>query len=446
MRRAISLSVVWMILLGCSSEPETGVQPCVSGKDKCTDTCVDLQVSNLHCGECEAACSADQECISGECESKNPCAEGTSFCDDSCVDTQTDAGHCGQCDAACTVVETCVAGKCTPPEGCPDGEISCGGTCIDPLTAAMYCGAKADCEAANAGFACAADEVCTAGVCELSCADGMVICGGACTDPKTNPDYCGASADCAGDNAGSVCAAPSSCIDGGCACADGQVLCDGGCIDAKTSNAWCGAGADCLGENAGTVCGDDQSCTDGACKCAGGLEKCGEVCVDKQSDPLHCGACDDPCASGNACDSGVCISVSIAGVLSKTSAYWNYANVVGLDGAQAFCESNWTGSVVCEDAHLVTLGHSDSLTGLTDMDGEPVESFWSHLPNPEDFPPMIEDNDWNASCDGWAHGTGDIGPGGAWRPLENATGVIGPLEMTYCSSSRSVGCCFVAPE
>lgn len=39
-----------------------------------------------------------------------------------------------------------------------------------------------------------------------------------------------------------------------------------------------------------------------------GLALCGGVCVSTESDPKHCGDCDNACATGEACEGGVCVA------------------------------------------------------------------------------------------------------------------------------------------
>ncbi|MFT7623295.1 MAG: hypothetical protein ACI9WU_002478 [Myxococcota bacterium] len=85
---------------------------------------------------------------------------------------------------------------------------------------------------------------------------------------------------------------------------------------------------------------------------------------------------------------------------------------------------------------LQTLSPSGQLKGAVDLDKEAITSFWSVGPSPSLFPPLPQDAEfWNASCDSWAHQTGDIGHGGGWRALDNAKGIIGDFKMEFCSNS-----------
>lgn len=40
-----------------------------------------------------------------------------------------------------------------------------------------------------------------------------------------------------------------------------------------------------------------------------GVELCGDSCVSTDSDPKHCGGCDQACATGAACEGGVCVEL-----------------------------------------------------------------------------------------------------------------------------------------
>ncbi len=90
------------------------------------------------------------------------CGEDELFCDEECVDI-TSTEHCGGCGNVCGMGEACVDGICQLD--CAEGELVCDGACVDPSTDVDFCGATADCQGANAGTACIDDEVCMAGMC-----------------------------------------------------------------------------------------------------------------------------------------------------------------------------------------------------------------------------------------------------------------------------------------
>ncbi|WNG17288.1 hypothetical protein [Cystobacter fuscus] len=53
------------------------------------------------------------------------------------------------------------------------------------------------------------------------------------------------------------------------------------------------------------ACGDHST----PVTCNGvGIELCGDSCVSTVSDPKHCGGCDKACATGEACESGICVA------------------------------------------------------------------------------------------------------------------------------------------
>lgn len=48
-------------------------------------------------------------------------------------------------------------------------------------------------------------------------------------------------------------------------CPEGELMCDEACVDPNTSPDYCGASDDCVGENAGAMCSEDQECDEGIC-------------------------------------------------------------------------------------------------------------------------------------------------------------------------------------
>jgi hypothetical protein len=63
---------------------------------------------------------------------------------------------------------------------------------------------------------CGDDEVCSSGTCALSCPGSQVACDGGCIDPDNDPDFCGATGDCTGDDVGTACEDDEACVAGGC--------------------------------------------------------------------------------------------------------------------------------------------------------------------------------------------------------------------------------------
>ncbi len=305
---------------------------CVSGACQaacpltvCGDACVDTQVTATHCGTCDTACNAGEACVDGACQLS--CTADQVVCDGACATPMTDRNHCGatadctgaNAGATCADGEVCVEGACTT--SCGTGLLACDGTCTNPMTDRNHCGATADCSGANTGATCADGEVCVEGACTTSCGTGLLACDGTCTNPMTDRNHCGATADCSGANTGATCAAGELCVDGACtlSCPAGEIACGGACVDPMSDRAYCGASGDCAGANAGAACADGEVCAAGTCdaSCGSTLSLCGGACVDTNSDPMHCGNCTTTCPSGahelSACDAGTCRAVCEAG-------------------------------------------------------------------------------------------------------------------------------------
>lgn len=86
------------------SEPE-----CDDDEALCGTSCVDVQSNDDHCGGCNDACPAAQECRAGNCE----CSNERTLCGDSCVDTDSDEQNCGSCGSKCATGASCNDGKCS---------------------------------------------------------------------------------------------------------------------------------------------------------------------------------------------------------------------------------------------------------------------------------------------------------------------------------------------
>jgi hypothetical protein len=147
----------------------------------------------------------------GGCQgaSLGDCAQSEAVCGSVCADLSSDRDNCGECGNACGDGLVCGGGTCMT--GCDNGLEACGGACVDTATDPNNCGG---CGASDPANQCAADEVCSNGTC--GCAAPKVTCGGTCTDPKTSNQFCGATGDCTGANAGETCGANEACLDGTC--------------------------------------------------------------------------------------------------------------------------------------------------------------------------------------------------------------------------------------
>ncbi|MEQ8461446.1 MAG: hypothetical protein RIB77_44605 [Sandaracinaceae bacterium] len=377
---------------------------CPSGQLVCGGRCVDPSSDRAFCGaagtcsgpDAGAACVSGEICVAGACATS--CPSGQIACGGRCVDPNTDRAYCGasmDCGGAnagvtCGAGEVCAAGICDT--SCPAGQIACGGRCVDPNTDRVFCGASMDCAGANAGAMCSAGEVCAAGTCATSCPSGQVDCAGRCVDPSTDPTYCGASADCAGMNAGDTCTAGEVCAAGVCSasCPSGQVACGGRCVDPSTDPVYCGASADCAGMNAGDTCASGEVCGMGTCtvSCPSGQLACGGRCVDPDTDPVYCGAAGDcagvnagdTCASGEVCGMGTCSLSCPSGQIACGG------RCVDPDTDRAFCGASGTcagmsAGTTCSPGEICAMGacttscsmpFSDCMGVCTDTDIDPA--------------------------------------------------------------------------
>jgi RHS repeat-associated protein len=90
-------------------------------------------------------------------------------------------------------------------------------------------------------------------------------------------------------------------------CAPGQTACDGACVDVTRDPTNCGA--------CGVGCATGEACESGVCRvpCGSTQTRCDGVCVDTGEDSANCGACGIACGATEVCRSGVCSPVCGAG-------------------------------------------------------------------------------------------------------------------------------------
>lgn len=244
------------------------------------------------------------------------CKDGQKYCETdgvySCADTSSNARHCGDCGVACAPGEACVDGQCF--SNCPSGQIMCGEgiqrQCVDPLSSNLFCGASGDCEGVNAGSVCDRGNVCTSEGCRTSCTPGLIICEGQCINPQNDNKFCGATE---GQCSEKKCPSGEVCTGGSCSasCLSGQVLCNGKCIVALSDNNHCGAKGTCEGSDSSDInfvgerCPSGQLCSGGTCSASCGREYtiCDETCVDLRTNMSHCGACSTPCSPNKVANS-----------------------------------------------------------------------------------------------------------------------------------------------
>jgi uncharacterized small protein (DUF1192 family) len=85
----------------------------VGGKNMCVDTDIDRN----HCGACNTACAANEDCVGGSCQLKpcdpiDDCHDATLLMDGTCQ--QTPKANTTPCDdgTPCTVADICQSGVC----------------------------------------------------------------------------------------------------------------------------------------------------------------------------------------------------------------------------------------------------------------------------------------------------------------------------------------------
>lgn len=78
------------------------------------------------------------------------------------------------------------------------------------------------------------------------------------------------------------------------------MACKGVCVNPQTDPANCGG--------CSKACATGEACQSGVCNltCAQGMTKCGGSCVSLMGDNAHCGQCFNACSTGYYCKSGVC--------------------------------------------------------------------------------------------------------------------------------------------
>ena len=246
---------------------------------------------------------------SGDGGSADGCSGALTECEGVCVDARFDPKNCGTCGLECPEGELCSGGTCGV--ACGAGALKCvdgmgKAACVEPLSSSANCG--------GCGKVCLAGELCVAGMCTLACGGGTVQCGAVCSNVNYDPLNCGGCGMACpiGVNTVAVCA------DGKCGleCKDSFGDCNlkpaDGCETALMASVTnCGACS-----NACAVVNGTPICDTGACKvltCNTGYANCDndtKSCeTNVTSDVQNCGGCNKPCAVGQSCVAGVCLSL-----------------------------------------------------------------------------------------------------------------------------------------
>lgn len=348
---------------------------CDAGSIECKGECINPLNDNRYCGA-KDSCSDDASdgevcptgsiCSGGECEVQ--CDPGLVECEGRCIDPKSDNNFCGA-DASCNNASKCESGKSCVDGSCqvqcPAGKVKCNDQCIDPKSDNQHCGATADCLGTNAGSICSGDLQCVDGSCELQCDADEVECDAKCINPKSDEQFCGASADCKGSNTGQSCnASTHECIDGSCKpqCEPGKIACDDSCIDPQNDPNFCGAADPCDEVHNGEVCSDSERCIAGACTfyCSYPQINCGGTCVDPRESLSNCGAMGNcqgsnagkACGSNEACVNGICELQCAADEIACDGRCVNPKADRDFCGADAACN----GGQSCGDGFICSAG------------------------------------------------------------------------------------------
>lgn len=136
--------------------------------------------------------------------------------------------------------------------------------------------------------------------------------------------------------------------------------------------------------------------------------------------------------------------VVVKGALPITYGRFNYNLALGIPGANAACNSNYTGTHACTYAELQSAETAGDLDGLHDFEGSEVDGFWAIDAS---LPALQQCNDDSMGGSGlnWEYGTSHTGSRGSRVTLDNATGTLGPLvtgvQCNTPATLASVGCC-----
>jgi hypothetical protein len=123
------------------------------------------------------------------------------------------------------------------------------------------------------------------------------------------------------------------------------------------------------------------------------------------------------------------------GALTRTNGRFTYHGVIGIDGANAECDTQFPGSHACTIAELQAAESAGELAGATDTGGTLVMSFWAIDPSR----PAVDQCTVTVA---WDYATAHTGQFADLVDLDNGSGALSALrEDTVCANQRWVGCC-----
>jgi len=71
--------------------------------------CINPQIDDHHCGDCDIDCPDGAHCVAAQCVCDD---DSRTLCTDQCVNTNNDRRNCGGCGVACASDERCRGGAC----------------------------------------------------------------------------------------------------------------------------------------------------------------------------------------------------------------------------------------------------------------------------------------------------------------------------------------------
>jgi hypothetical protein len=362
------------------TDARCGAAACPPDQSCCSGACTPTDSDRSNCGGCGMSCGTTGDSCSGSlcrCGGGSACTTGQTCCAGvGCADTTNDPFNCGGCGNQCAGGETCVGGQCKcGTQTCDPTQICCGGatpTCAtscscgsgsctptDPVCCSnnLCVNTKNDDDnCGNCGNKCVGGTSCGGGHClcggHALCTGSDVCCGTACANLDDDVNNCG--------GCGIACPTGYNCHNRQCVCGSSggggaactELCCDGVCTNPNNVDN-CGM--------CGNKCQLGESCQNGmACECPGpvttmtclpGQTCCGgQGCFDIANDPLHCGPACTPCAAGDSCVMGNCMT-TCGGVACTPSQRCCGGHCVSLDQNCSAC-GDVCATMCCPATHM----------------------------------------------------------------------------------------------